>query len=171
MEEYKEDNLGVFGCCLVCDECGFCDNPCPTCGCKKCTWYVKYTGWGKCGYLLFKRDKIWFEENTYKRIAGTTKAILIRFSINKNTYDETNKEVWLPKSQIKFSTAKTLFDKELIDEYLDDKPNEEFIGIPRWLIEEKSIKTKWEILDGLSIEEYEKEFLSETYPRGTWDDI
>ena len=77
----------------------------------------------------------------------------------------------MPKSQVRISTAKKLFDEELIDEYWEDKPDEKFIGIPRWLVEKKGIKTEWNELEGLSIKKYEEAFQSEIYSRGTWDDI
>ena len=94
----------------------------------------------------------------------TEKTILIKCVVGKDTNEERNNEVWLPKSQIKISTARLLFDKELINEFAEvvdsvaegirgaTNPDEKLIGIPRWLVDKKGIITKWDALGGKSIE-------------------
>ena len=107
------NNLGLFGCCLSCEECGCCDTPCPVCLCRKCSWYSRYVGRRRCKYLLFKEGKVWFGEDIWNVMVETEKTILIKCVVGKDTNEERNNEVWLPKSQIKISTARLLFDKEV----------------------------------------------------------
>lgn len=130
----ERDRLGEEGCCLICEECGECTKPCPSCVCSKCDWYNRKVTRGlKCMYLVFKQGVL--QMQGVEVLKETEKAVLL--------HDSEYGEDWFPKSQIVTDGRK------------------EWVSIPRWLMEEKGWirKDDWDFLGGLTFEKYEKKNL------------